>query len=115
MLVGRAGDRSRHVVRVVPRPNVHPGDRLRAYTIDPAELLAQQKASRAEGLEIVGYYHSHPDSEAVPSRSDRETAWPHVSYLIVGLDGARVRQIRSWAIESSGGRFEEEAVQYERA
>lgn len=107
MLFGSNGSDETAVTRVVAEKNVHPGDRRRRYSIAPERLLAAQKRARAEGLEVVGYYHSHPDSAARPSATDLRDAWPHLSYLILsGTDG----HLRSWRLDSERKEFREETV-----
>ena len=68
-----------------------------------ADLQRERKALeaqlRAEGLEIVGYYHSHPDHPAVPSGFDTAHAWPWYSYLIVRVEGGRGREAASWTLD----------------
>lgn len=113
ILVGRSeGERGAvRVLEVIPvenRRRDRPGSR---YSIDPVEILRAQKRARSRGLEIVGYYHSHPDLAARPSRFDRETAWPDVSYLILSLRGRRIDETRSWRLAGSGGELEEEPVE----
>ena len=54
---------------------------------------------RAAGLEIVGYYHSHPDHPAVPSAFDTEHAWPWYSYLIVHINRGRGAGMASWVLD----------------
>lgn len=115
LLLGRTDGDHRRVTQVTSEANVHPGDRRRRYRIDPERLLAAQKSGRSKGLEVVGYYHSHPDAPAKPSHCDRRSAWPGLSYLIVGLDGQEVRELRSWTVVAPDTDFVEEAVQYEPA
>jgi proteasome lid subunit RPN8/RPN11 len=58
------------------------------FLIDPRDHIAAYKDARAQDLDIVGFYHSHPHSEAYPSPTDlAEAAYPGVLYLIVGLQG----------------------------
>ena len=54
--------------------------------IDPRDHLAAIHDGRARGLTVVGFYHSHPRSAAIPSETDRaEAAYPGHLFLIVGL------------------------------
>lgn len=62
------GQRNR-VALAQPAANVHP-DPLRHFEIDPAALIAAHRAQRAGGLELIGYYHSHPNGRAEPSAED---------------------------------------------
>ena len=53
------------------------------FLIKPEELMRGERYARGKDLEVVGFYHSHPDSPAVPSQYDLEHAWPTYSYIIV--------------------------------
>lgn len=56
------------------------------FVIDPADHIARRREARERGLAVLGFYHSHPRSAAVPSATDRdEAAYPGHLYLIVGL------------------------------
>lgn len=98
------------VVRVVPATNVWtpPGERVRRYALDPAEQLAVERAARADGLDVVGYYHSHPAGEPVPSETDRAMAWPGYVYLIAGV---ATGSVRAWVLDNDG-RFVENAIEW---
>jgi proteasome lid subunit RPN8/RPN11 len=79
-----ACDRVTAVRRV---PNVAENPRV-AYELDPEETLSAIESLEAEGLDLVGFYHSHPETEPVPSRTDRERAtWTGYVYLICSPDG----------------------------
>jgi proteasome lid subunit RPN8/RPN11 len=56
------------------------------YSASPEDLFAAMKAMRQEGLEMMGIYHSHPNSSAYPSRSDVELAfYASCVYFIASL------------------------------
>ena len=68
--------------------NVAGQDRLR-FVIDPKDHIDGRRDARRRGLEVVGFYHSHPCSPASPSETDRaEAGYPGHLYLIVSLAGA---------------------------
>src|SRR5499427_9102324 len=46
------------------------------FLIRPEELMRGEKYAQEKGLDVVGFYHSHPDDVAVPSQYDLEHAWP---------------------------------------
>jgi proteasome lid subunit RPN8/RPN11 len=114
VLIGRSIQGTTMVERVLLVGNASPGDRQnqyrrhRRYQIPPETVLAAHKEARALGLEVVGYYHSHPDSPARPSEADRENAWPGMSSLIVSLNGRQIAEVRSWRLGDTG--FEEEEI-----
>jgi proteasome lid subunit RPN8/RPN11 len=82
----------------------------RRFLIDPRDFAAADREARAAGLEIVGFYHSHPDHPAVPSRFDRDMAMPEQSYVIVSIRQGRAAELRSWVVPDFDGPFEEEAI-----
>jgi proteasome lid subunit RPN8/RPN11 len=77
------------------------------FLVTPAEFLAAERAALAEGLQLVGVYHSHPDSPAVPSEYDREHAWPNLGYLIISVVRGRPREARVWQLGADRDAFVE--------
>ena len=76
VLAGRIGaGGSKEVVRLEPAVNRRTDDPHR-YLIAPEDLRRLEVRLGAEGLDIVGYYHSHPDHPAAPSAFDADHAWP---------------------------------------
>ena len=76
LLVG-TGD---HVVRSVRSPNLRSSPNR--YLIDPGTHFDTIRSARAEGLMIIGVYHSHPSAPAVPSATDAAEAHD-LEYLYV--------------------------------
>lgn len=97
LLVGR----DRRVLRVVPTSNAARSHSR--YAIPPEEHFAALRAARADGLDVIGAYHSHPHSAAVPSPTDTAEAFPDFDFLIVGL--APGPHLRAWRL--TGGNFAE--------
>lgn len=112
LLLGSREDGATSVLETRESENVHPGDLERRYSIAPQTFLDSLRDSRGRGLEIVGYYHSHPSGDAGPSDYDAETAWTGVSYLIVAVHGERVGELRSWRLEDPVAGFTEEDILY---
>jgi proteasome lid subunit RPN8/RPN11 len=58
------------------------------FLINPEDHIRARRDARAAGLDVVGFYHSHPRSEPMPSATDlAEASYPGYLYLIVGLVG----------------------------
>ncbi len=84
----------------------------RTFFMNPKEQLKVMKEIRNLGLQMVGIYHSHPETEAYPSIRDVEFAYyPGVSYIIVSLKDEDNPSIRSFEIEE--GKVTEEKVRVE--
>ena len=76
----------------------------REYLVDPADHFAAIRRVRTEGRTIVGAYHSHPRSAAVPSPTDvSEAHYPEFVYLIVSLANPGGPEVQAYAI--SDGNF----------
>ena len=80
------------------------------FLIRPEELLRGEQFAAERGLDVVGFYHSHPDHPAVPSQYDLEHAWPVYSYIVVSVDSEAAGDLRSWEMESDRSTFTEEEI-----
>jgi proteasome lid subunit RPN8/RPN11 len=65
------------------------------YVIDPRDHFAAVRAARAQSLDVIGGYHSHPRSTATPSATDAAEAFSNFLFLIVGL-GVDPPQLTAW-------------------
>lgn len=108
LLVGRFEGDGARVVRAEAARNAEDERARDRFAIDPGDFIAIDERARADGLEIVGVWHSHPDRAAVPSRADREAAQARWSYLIVATTRSSPRELRSWKLD--GASFREEPV-----
>jgi proteasome lid subunit RPN8/RPN11 len=67
------------------------------YEIAPTELVRILRSARDQGLEIAGFYHSHPDHPAQPSATDlAEAHWLHCSYVITEVAHGRAARTASF-------------------
>jgi proteasome lid subunit RPN8/RPN11 len=80
------------------------------FLIRPEELMRGERYAENRGLEVVGFYHSHPDHPAVPSGYDLEHAWPTFSYIVVSVSAGAAKDLRSWELEPDRSRFNEEEI-----
>jgi proteasome lid subunit RPN8/RPN11 len=96
VLAGRAGE-TREVLRLVPLVNRRTDDPHR-YLIGPEDLQRVEAELRRTDLEVLGFYHSHPDHPAAPSGFDAEHAWPWYSYVIVGVNRGKAGETTSWRL-----------------
>ena len=69
-----------------------------------------EKAASAQGLEVIGWYHSHPDHPARPSDYDRDHAWPWYSYIIVSVHTGVPQDMTSWRLRDDRSEFLEEKI-----
>lgn len=109
-LVGKANSENVTVTRTVPAANTREDSPRNRFEIDPGELVKTDRAARAEGLGVVGFYHSHPDAPAEPSNYDREHAWPGYCYVIVSVRQGQPQEMRNWLLRDDRSGFDEDAI-----
>jgi proteasome lid subunit RPN8/RPN11 len=89
VLLGHAEDGTNTVVETVRAANIRTDSAHNRYQIAPQELIHIQRTARHKGLDIVGFYHSHPDHPAQGSKTDlAEAHWFGCSYVITSVIGA---------------------------
>jgi len=92
ILVGEREGENWFVHRSVPVPNRNEGRSRDRFEISPKDYLRVEKEANCEGLEIVGFFHSHPDVPPFPSLTDAQFAWEGFVNIIVGVfNGQKVR------------------------
>lgn len=127
VLLGTADEENKRVLRVEPLRNLRAADgagldllpldepgresERNRFLIGPGEVRRVEKEARASGLDIVGYYHSHPDHPAQPSIYDREHAFPWYSYVIISVKAGRAGAYLSWTLSEDRGEFQPEAIE----
>jgi len=112
VLLGREEGETRAVVRAVTFDNQVDDSRHNRYLISPEQFLAADRAARDEGLDVLGFFHSHPDHPARPSEFDRENAWPWYSYVIVSVLQGRAADTTCWRLAEDRSRFEPETLEH---
>jgi proteasome lid subunit RPN8/RPN11 len=114
VLLGSTGDDGVRWVGAVRRCRntctESPQDR---YRIDPGELVRIQRTALADGHEVIGFYHSHPDGAAYWSATDlAEAHWFGCSYVITNVQKGRAIHTRSFVLggDDSTTFFEDEVI-----
>lgn len=103
VLAGTAAGDVRTALAVIECGNERSDAPQDRYAISPKELIAAQKQARAVGMEIIGFYHSHPDSAARWSATDlAEAHWLQCSYVISSVEGGVASRTHSFVLQGSG-------------
>lgn len=111
LLLGRYEAEGKVVKETYPISNAREESAKRnRFLIEPEELMRGERYAEGKDFEVVGFYHSHPDSPAVPSRYDLEHAWPTYSYIIVSTSADRASDLFSWEQEADRSRFNQEEL-----
>lgn len=105
-LLGRDGV----VTEAFPLPNTTEEGPRRRFLVRPADYRMAETRASAGGLDLVGFYHSHPDHPARPSQYDLDHAWPVFSYVIVSVMDGTSAALTSWRLADDRSRFDEEPL-----
>ena len=103
------------VVRVTLGRNLVTDRAADRYELDPGDIVAAERAATAEGLDVLGFWHTHPDHPARPSRFDTERAWPDYVYVICSVTAAGVVDVRAWTLRPDGEEFVEVTLEMPRS
>jgi proteasome lid subunit RPN8/RPN11 len=68
------------------------------FSVTAEDVRAAEKSAKEKQLEVVGWYHSHPDHPAKPSQYDCDHAWPWYSYVIVSVANGKPQEMTSWRL-----------------
>jgi cysteine synthase B len=104
------GTRDRRVHTALLIGNTSATERQRRFLVGPDDYRRAEAAAAAAGAELLGFYHSHPDHPARPSKFDLEHAWPNFSYVIVSVLQGRSGDVRSWRLRPDRSEFTEERI-----
>lgn len=112
MLIGTLNaDGSKIVAETFPLENSSTEDQKNRVLILPKDVLRAERYARSIKLEVIGYYHSHPEDTAIPSQYDLDHALPVWSYIIVSVIGGKAVDVRSWVMENDRSKFNEEKTE----
>jgi proteasome lid subunit RPN8/RPN11 len=107
-LLGRDGT----AAEAWPLPNTTEEGPRRRFLVRPADYRAAEARASQRGLDLLGFYHSHPDHPARPSEYDLAHAWPVFSYVILSVSDGRPGDITSWRLAGDRSVFEPEALTF---
>lgn len=111
MLIGRFEDGKKTVVELLPMENaMSESEQFNRVLILPKDVLRAERYARSQKLDVIGYYHSHPDHPAVPSQFDLDHALPVWSYIIVSVQSGKAADVRAWEMENDRSKFNEEEI-----
>ncbi len=109
-LLGRDSEASREVLDLLPLSNRRDDSPRNRFELTPQDVLHAEKTARERHLELIGWYHSHPDAPARPSEFDREHAWPWYSYIIVSVQKGEPRDTTLWRLQDDRSAYDPEAL-----
>ena len=96
------------VTDIVQLPNTTDEGPRRRFMVRASDYQLAERRATELGLELLGFYHSHPDHPARPSQYDLDHAWPFFSYVIVSVKAGVPEDMTSWRLQEDRSAFDQE-------
>ena len=95
------------VMATVALPNTTEEGPRRRFLVRPSDYQLAERRATELGVELLGFYHSHPDHPARPSQYDLDHAWPTFAYIIVAVAQGAAADMTVWFLKDDRSSFEE--------
>lgn len=105
----------REALALFPLVNRRDDSPSNRFSVTAEDVRDAEKAANQQGLDVIGWYHSHPDHPAQPSDYDRDHAWPWYSYIIVSVHAGSAKDMTSWRLKDDRSGFVEEKIEVLKA
>lgn len=102
---------TREVLALFPLVNRRDDSPRNRFAVTAEDVLDADRAAQKQGLEVIGWYHSHPDHPARPSQYDQDHAWPWYSYVIVSIENGSPQEMTSWRLADDRHAFSPEGIE----
>jgi len=86
------------------------GEQYHRFLITPEDIMKAEQTARSMKLDVIGFYHSHPDHPSAPSGFDKDHALPFYSYVIVSVDKGKAKVLTSWELANDRSDFMQEKI-----
>jgi len=86
------------------------GEQYHRFLITPEDMMSAEQTARSMKLDVIGFYHSHPDHPSAPSDYDKDHALPFYSYVIVSVDKGKAQILTSWELTNDRSNFVQEEI-----
>jgi len=104
-------DNSKEITEILPISNAqNQENKYNRFLITSKDIIKGELYARKRKIDIIGFYHSHPDHPAKPSQFDLDHAWPVYSYIIVSVIKGKADLMTSWLLSYDRAKFEEEVI-----
>jgi len=101
----------REVLALLPLVNRRDDSPRNRFSVTAEDVLDADRAAQKQGLEVIGWYHSHPDHPARPSQYDQDHAWPWYSYVIISVENGSPQEMTSWRLNDDRRAFSPEGIE----
>lgn len=110
MMLGFSKDGIHTIEEVIKIDNSQDKNRRRRFFITPEQYRQAEQLARKWKMELLGFYHSHPDHPAAPSVFDTDHALPWFTYVIVSVEHGKAAAMTAWLLNEERTQFMERMI-----
>lgn len=114
-MIGRMQGDKKTVTQAVPLDNSFSGEKGARYELRPADLLAAEQAARANGLDVIGIFHSHPNCDAYFSETDLKNSCPWYSFVVLSIRDGKFDHANSFLPDADQTRADREELIWQKS
>src|SRR5262249_30594753 len=114
-LLGRFRDEGSRVLRTLPLRNRETDAPKVRFALSPGDYMHVETEAERLGLDLLGFWHSHPDHPARPSATDRAYAWQGLFTLVLAVAQGEPRELTAWEIHGPDSPFVELPIALEES
>ena len=111
-MLGKIDGAEKDVLIAMRLQNSSAGSQAARYELRPEDLLAADQEARRQGLDLIGIYHSHPDSGAYFSETDLKNSCPWYSFIVLSIQNGEFDHANSWLPNAEQTAAEKEELIY---
>ena len=108
-------DDVREITALFPLVNRREDSPRNRFQVTSEDVRDAEKAACQQGVDVLGWYHSHPDHPAKPSQFDQDHAWPWYSYIIVSVANGEPQSMTSWRLNDDRTGYASEDLEIREA
>jgi proteasome lid subunit RPN8/RPN11 len=102
----------RVVTSAFPSRNAYEGDQSDRFQIDPRDQVRASLKCRSENIDILGFFHSHPDCDAYFSATDLKNSWPWYSNIVISIRKGEIANAAAFRANEDQSHSESEELRY---
>jgi proteasome lid subunit RPN8/RPN11 len=115
VMIGHTENGTRTVASAMALENAYKGAQEDRYELRPEDLLAADKRARAEGMDVIGIFHSHPDCDAYFSKTDLENSCPWYSFVVLSIKQGKFDHANSFLPNADQTAAEKEELIWQKS
>ena len=110
MMLGFNENGFHSIEEVIRIDNSQDENRRRRFFITPEQYRQAEQLAREWKMDLLGFYHSHPDHPAAPSAFDTDHALPWFTYIIVSVGQGKAAAMTAWLLNEERTQFNERII-----